>query len=97
METKTRFVVDAAYCQRAADELSAILREQERAFVTRWHSSKLTGAVVKTARVAGMLLSVLGLALCAALRYFDTDLTVMKNFRIPPVGRCGVPDRRSSV
>jgi hypothetical protein len=72
METKTRFMVDAAYCQRAADELNAILREQERAFVTRWHSSKLTGAVVKTARVAGMLLAVLGLALCVALRYFDT-------------------------
>jgi hypothetical protein len=72
METKTRFMVDAACCQRAADELNAILREQERAFVTRWHSSKLTRAVVKTARAAGMLLSVLGLALCVALRYFDT-------------------------
>jgi hypothetical protein len=72
METKIRFMVDAAHCNRAADELNAILREQERAFVTRWHSSKLMSAAVKTARAAGMSLSVLGLALCSGLLYFDT-------------------------
>jgi hypothetical protein len=72
METQTRFIVDAAHCQRAADELSAILSEQERAFVTRWYSSKLMNAAVKTARAAGMSLAVFGLTLCAGLLYFDT-------------------------
>jgi hypothetical protein len=72
MEGKTRFIVDAAHCQRAADELNAILRQQERAFVARWHSSKLISAAVKTARTVGMSASVLGLALCTALLYFDT-------------------------
>jgi hypothetical protein len=72
METKIRFIVDAAHCQRAADELNAILREQERAFVTRWHSSKLISAAVKTARAVGMSASALGLALCTFLLYFDT-------------------------
>jgi hypothetical protein len=72
METKTRFIVDASHCQRAADELSGILREQERAFAARWHSGKLMSTAVKTARAVGMSLAVLGLALCAGLLYFDT-------------------------
>jgi hypothetical protein len=72
METKTRFTVDAAHCQRATDELSAILREQQRAFVIRWQSGKLPRGAVTTVRVVGMLFCVLGLVLTAGLLYFDT-------------------------
>jgi hypothetical protein len=72
METKTRFTVDSAHCQRAADELYEVLLAQERAFLARWHAARGMGAIVKIARVVGFVASLLGLVLISPLLYFDT-------------------------
>lgn len=63
MEANTRFTVDAAHCQRAEDELYAMLLRQDEAFATRWQVSAAGDFVFKIARAAGVLVSLLGLAL----------------------------------
>lgn len=64
-------MVDAAHCQRATDELSVILRQQQRAFLSRWDFRDSGKAVVQTARVVGILASIFGLTLCAVRFYSD--------------------------
>jgi hypothetical protein len=73
MESRIRFVVDAAHCQRATDELSAILSQQERAFLSRFDFRVPAKALLQTARVIGILASICGLGLCAVRLYFDSS------------------------
>jgi hypothetical protein len=66
METNTRFTVDATHCQRAEDELYAMLLRQDVAFAARWQSGPAANVVFKIARVAGLLASLTGVALTLA-------------------------------
>jgi len=66
MDANTRFTVDAAHCQRAEDELYAILRRQDEAFAARWQFRTSSNVVVKIARAIGILASLFGIALTLA-------------------------------
>jgi hypothetical protein len=72
METRNRFTVDSAHCQRAEDELYEILKAQELRFATRWNESRVSRVTTKVAVIVGMGASVAGLVGVAALLYFDT-------------------------
>lgn len=72
METRSRFTVDAAHCQRAEDELYEILKSQELGFATRWNESPVTRTTTKVAVAVGIGASLIGLLGVAALLYFDT-------------------------
>lgn len=65
METDTRFTVDAAHCQRAEDELYAMLLRQDEAFAARWQAGagSASNVVFKIARAAGILASLFGMVL----------------------------------
>lgn len=64
-------MVDAAHCQRATDELSVILRQQQRALLSRWDFRASGKAVLQTARVVGILASIFGVTLSAVRFYAD--------------------------
>jgi len=72
METQARFTVDADHCERAAEELYAILRIQHEGFAERWNASRATRVVIGVARWVGLLGSFFGLSVVSALLYFDT-------------------------
>ena len=64
MNAHCRFTVDTALCDRAVDDLYAILRYQEFAFIERWYSGWFATTGIKALRIVGGLLSLFGLALC---------------------------------
>ena len=68
-----RFIVDAAHCQRAEDELCAMLQRQEHAFHERWYRGNWFRRVPRILRVIGIALSLLGLTLCLFLRTGDPN------------------------
>lgn len=71
METRCRFTVDTALCERAAADLYSILRHQEFAFIERWYSGWLATTGVKALRIIGGLLSLFGLALCLLFAFAE--------------------------
>jgi hypothetical protein len=66
MEANTRFTVDTAHCQRAEDELYAMLLRQDVAFAARAQFRPASNFVFKMARAAGLLASLFGIALTLA-------------------------------
>lgn len=61
---RLEFPVDTPHCEGAAAELYEILLRQQRAFLDRWYQGSLTQRVVPLLSKLGLLLSLLGLALC---------------------------------
>ena len=66
MEANNRFIVDAAHCQRAEDELYAMLLRQDAAFAARFQFKPMGNVLFKVARAAGIVASLLGIALTLA-------------------------------
>jgi hypothetical protein len=65
MDLHVRFAVDPGHCQRALDEVGAMLVRQERAFLQRWYGRWPSAALVRGLSVFGMVVSGVGLGLSA--------------------------------
>src|SRR5262245_18478390 len=63
MEARTRFTVDAAHCERAVDELHAMLVQQEQAFIEHWYSGKVLRVGTRCLQILGYLVALVGLGL----------------------------------
>lgn len=81
MEANTQFTVDAAHCQRAEDELYAMLLRQDVTFAARWQagSSSVSNVGLKILRAGGILVSLLGIGLSLAFFILGTP-----EWAVPP-------------
>jgi hypothetical protein len=64
VESRIRLAVDAAYIERATEELFAMLLHQENGFRERWYGSPGFQRLQKVLRGVGLGVTLLGLALC---------------------------------
>lgn len=85
MEANIRFTVDASHCQRAEEELYAMLLRQDLAFAARWQAgfSSIGNVGFKILRAAGILVSLLGLALTLTFYVLGTP-----EWAVPPAPWC---------
>ena len=73
MESRIRFVVDAAHCERASAALTQILRSRAEFRAKQRYAAWWNPRLAKWARIFALVTAVFGLAVTLSLRLFDTS------------------------